>query len=234
MTNDPQELAPLLTANGSSTIEENQSTDAMPYGTSAPESDSHAHNPTVDSPIIAEPGTWSSTEHDQVSSSERLAVILNELANLRRDFEAKVVYDTGQQRQLDVLHEELESYRRGFHLQLLRPMITDLITLYSDMDKVAARLVTQETHADAAREIAQFRDQVEEILRRNGVERYTSPSEEFDGSRQRAIAAVETNDPANDKRVAERLRPGFEYEGRVIVQAEQVKTYRFVPPITGE
>lgn len=234
MTDGPQEFAPLPAANGSSPLEENPSPDAMPNGGATLASESQTHSPTVNSQDAVQPSTGSAAEYEQAGGNAHLTEIFDELASLRRDFEAKVMYDAGQQRQLDVLHEELESYRRGFHLQLLRPVITDLITLYGDMDKVAARLVSQETHADAAQEIAHFRDQVEEILRRNGVERYSSQSDEFDGSRQRAIAAVETSDLANDKRIAERLRPGFEYEGRVIVQAEQVKTYRFVPPMTGE
>ena len=71
--------------------------------------------------------------------------------------------------------------------------------------------------------------QIEEILRRNGVERFTTSSDTLDAKRQRVIDTTPTADPALDKRVAERLKPGFEYEGRIVLQAEQVKTYRYVP-----
>ncbi|HEY8324221.1 MAG TPA: nucleotide exchange factor GrpE [Ktedonobacterales bacterium] len=157
-----------------------------------------------------------------------IATLRSELVGLRRDFQSKLMYDEGKQRQLDTLHQELESYRRGFHFQTLRPVLTDLITLYGDVEKVSAHLAQQEQAADAARELAHVRDQIEEILRRNGVERFTVSGAEFDARRQRVVAFVETNDPAQDKRIAEHLRPGFEYEGRIITQLEQVSAYRFV------
>lgn len=169
------------------------------------------------------------------SSTADLAEIRDTLLALRRDFESKLMHDAGKQRQLDMLHEELETHRRGFHFQVLRPVISDLIVLYTDMDKVAARWASHESHAETAQEIAQFRDQVEEILRRIGVEPYTSQADEFDAKRQRATSTVETTDQANDKRVAARLRPGFEYDGKIVVQPEQVQTYRYVAPVdTGE
>lgn len=181
--------------------------------------------PDATTPVISTARNWQS----DIATS--LVEMRDALTGLRRDFESKLMYDAGKQRQLDVLHEELETYRRGFHLQLLRPVITDLITLYGDMEKVAARLATQEAHAAAAQEIVHFQDQVEEILRRNNVERYTAQGDQFDAGRQRAITAVETTDPSKDKCVAERIRPGFEYEGKIVVQAEQVKTYRYVPSV---
>jgi len=169
------------------------------------------------------------------TSTANLAEIRDTLLALRRDFESKLMYDAGKQRQLDMLHEELETYRRGFHFQVLRPVISDLIVLYTDMDKVAARWASDESHAETGQEIAQFRDQVEEILRRISVEPYTSQTDEFDAKRQRAISTVETTDQANDKRVAARLRPGFEYDGTIVVQPEQVQIYRYVAPVdTGE
>lgn len=170
------------------------------------------------------------TEED----SQFQAEIRDALIGLRRDFESKLMYDESKQRQLDVLHAELETYRRGFHFQLLRPIITDLISLYNDMDRVFARLAGHELSTPVAHEVAQFRDQVEEILRRNGVERFTTPGEEFDAKRQRVVAFVETTDPTLDKHVAEHLRPGVEYEGKIVTQPEQVSAYRFVAAPTEE
>ncbi len=161
-----------------------------------------------------------------------IAALREEVTGLRRDFQSKLMYDDGKQRQLDTLHQELETYRRGFHFQTLRPVITDLITLYDDLEKVSARLAQQEQTADVARELVHARDQIEEILRRNGIEHFAVPGAEFDARRQRVIAFVETTDQTQDKRVAEHLRPGFEYEGRIVTQPEQVSAYRFVatPP----
>ena len=165
-------------------------------------------------------GAW------QAESAARLTGIQDELAALRRDFESKLQYDTGKQQQLDTMHQELESYRRGLHLQLLRPIFTDLIAFYADLDKVIQRRKSESAQTE---DLARYQEQIEEILRRNGVERYDTTDDTLDPKRQRVIDTVPTADPAQDKRIAERLKPGFEYEGRIVFQPEQVKTYCYSP-----
>jgi molecular chaperone GrpE len=164
--------------------------------------------------------------------TELAQLLLTELRGVRRDFETKLLYDDSKQRQLDTMHAELQDYRNGLHFQLLRPIIMDLITLHGDLGKVAERLRREHPDAEAASgvtDIEHQRDQVEEILQRNGVERYTCPDDAFDRERQRAIGVVETHDATLNQRIAERVRPGFLYEGRRVIQAEQVKTYSYVP-----
>jgi molecular chaperone GrpE (heat shock protein) len=230
MADEAQTAAPLATMPASSTPEDDNSTAAIDNESALPEPGSVENSQYVSSADAAQVSSQA-LECEQETSSVRLAEMHEALMALRRDFESKLMYDAGKQRQLDILHEELETYRRGFHLQLLRPMITDLIALYSDMDKVVARLTSQSGHADAVDEIEHFRAQIEEILRRNGIERYTSHADMFDAGRQRVVSTIETSDPANDKRIAERIRSGFEYEGKIVVQVEQVKTYRYVPSV---
>ena len=178
----------------------------------------------TDSSIADEPVTVSSER-----KGSDLAALREEMAGLRRDFQSKVMYDAGKQRQLDTLHEELETYRRGFHFQLLRPVFTDLVALRNDMERVAVGLANGEQNRGTAQELTQFCDQIDEILRRNGVERFTVQGDEFDAKRQRVVATIDTVDPALDKRVAERLRPGYMYEERIVAQAEQVRAYRYIP-----
>lgn len=163
----------------------------------------------------------------QAENSARLAGIQDELAALRRDFESKLQYDASKQQQLDTMHQELESYRRDSRLQVLRPIFTDLITLYADLDKVIQRWKSEQKAEQQT--LTQYQEQIEEVLRRNGAERFTTSDDTLDAKRQRVIDTTPTTDPALDKRVAERLKPGFEYEGRIVLQAEQVKTYRYVP-----
>lgn len=161
--------------------------------------------------------------------------LLAELRDLRRDFQSKLLYDDSKQRQLDTMHAELQEHRNGQHFTLLRPIIQDLITLHADLGKVAARVRREHPEAEAmsgVTDIEHQRDQIEEILHRNGVERYTCPDDIFDRERQRAVDVVETHNQALDQHIAERVRPGFLYDGRRVIQPEQVKTYQYVPELT--
>lgn len=229
MADETQTPVPCSTDTASLTSEEEKSP-AEGVGSSAAVEAVGIGDSQISSQVEAAAPASSASAGVTATSTADLAEIRDTLSALRRDFESKLMYDAGKQRQLDMLHEELENHRRGFHFQALRPVISDLIVLHTDMDKVATRLGGHEAYAETAQEIAQFRDQVEEILRRIGVEPYTSQADEFDAKRQRATSTVETTDQANDKRVAARLRPGFEYDGKVVVQPEQVQTYRYVAP----
>lgn len=160
--------------------------------------------------------------------------IMDELQALRREFQTKFLYDDAKQRQLDTMHVELQEHRLGMHYQLLRPVFTDLIALLDDMASVSVHLAReQEENGSASRAdyLETFREQIEETLRRNGVEQYSNPSTTFERERQRAIGVVETADPVLDKYVAESVRPGYIYDGRIVVRAEQVKTYRYARPV---
>jgi molecular chaperone GrpE (heat shock protein) len=168
-----------------------------------------------------------------VQTSDALQHLLEEMQALRREFQTKLLHDDAKQRQLDALHAELQEHRRGMHFQLLRPVFTDLIALLDDMASVSTHHAHEPGDGSAASSLSpldQIREHLLETLERNGVQAYTSADSVFDRERQRAIAVVETSDPALDKRVAVRVRPGYLYDGRIVVRAEQVKTYRYTPP----
>lgn len=172
---------------------------------------------------------------EQPSSSvatDAIQPVLMELAALRRDFEAKLLHDGSKQRQLDVMHEELQAYRNDLRFQILQPLFMDLVMMYSDLSRMAAAPTVQSSEAPTsgdASTITHQLDLIEQALIRHGVEIYRSSDATFDRSRQRVIAMVDTIDPTLDQRVAERVRPGFLYEGKRVLQAEQVKTYRYIP-----
>lgn len=184
----------------------------------------------------AEDATTSVAASASGDETTSMGHFMDELQSLRREFQTKFLYDDAKQRQLDAMHVELQEHRLGMHYQLLRPVFTDLIALLDDMASVSARLAREQgesglpSHADY---LDTFREQIEETLQRNAVEQYSSPDTAFNRERQRAIGVVETDDPALDKCIAESLRPGYLYDGRIVVRAEQVKTYRYTQPADG-
>jgi molecular chaperone GrpE len=73
---------------------------------------------------------------------------------------------------------------------------------------------------------------IEDILYRQGVEPYVREGNEFDPRRQRAISTVPTDDPDAGKKVAARLRKGFQ-AGERVIRPEIVTVYAFRRNDTG-
>lgn len=153
-----------------------------------------------------------------------------EMQGLRQDFDTKLKYDESKERQVDSLHQELQAYRAGLHFKILRPLFVDLIALHDDLDKMVESMTMQgqaEPADRTVRNLRSFQETIEEILRRNGVEVFTVDGDEYLANRQRALQVVDTADPALDKRIARRMRKGFEYENKVL-RPELVLVYRVV------
>lgn len=160
---------------------------------------------------------------------ENVQLLLTEISQLRQDFDTKVKYDDSKERLITNLHKELQFYREGLHFRVLKPLFIDLISLYNDMDTLIHSL-QQELTADTphVRHLALFQSTIEEILHRNGADLFRNEQETFVPSKQRALRTVATSDPEKDKWIARRVRPGFEYEGKLL-QPELVEIYKYTP-----
>lgn len=162
--------------------------------------------------------------------AESLNLLLDQVGELRREFDAKIRFDEVRERQVESLHEELEAHRRGLYRSLLRPVLGDLIAMSDDLADVLrdAPAADDERAGRLVEAIGSFQDSVLETLLRNGVTTFTVEEDAFDRSRQKVIETVETTEPALDRTVASRLRPGFELDG-VVLRPEWVSAYRHTP-----
>ena len=115
------------------------------------------------------------------------------------------------------------------------PLINGVVTLFDDM-----RSVTEHERARAAHNepvpawvqvVLVFQQQVLEVLRRNDVEAVEPVvAQPVDPERHEVWEAVETDLPDRDMQVAEVIRLGFEFAGRVLRPAA-VKVHRFHPAL---
>ena len=160
---------------------------------------------------------------------EAVRSLVDEMQSLRQGFEAKLQYDETKALQVKNLHEELKIHKEDLHFRILRPVFMDLINMYDDMSKSieSASGKAEDAPGQMIHNLEIFREAIEEILRRNGVETVVSEDDLFQASRQRSLRAVVTNDPALDKRIARRVRKGFVYENKLL-RPEMVETYRYV------
>jgi molecular chaperone GrpE (heat shock protein) len=156
-----------------------------------------------------------------------LQELLKGMAELRQDFDVKVKYDESKERLITNLHKELQFYRDDLHFRILKPMFIDLITLYDDLGNFIDS-VPQDSSTQLMQHLVMFKETVEEILHRNGVDTFNCEQETFLPSKQRNLRVVPTTDPAQDKYIAKRVRPGFEY-GSKLLRHEIVETYKYAP-----
>lgn len=156
-------------------------------------------------------------------------LLLKEMQNLRQDFDAKVKYDQSKERLIETLHRELQTYQEGLHFRVLRPVFTDLITLYDDVSKIIESISAGGYDASGAiQNMMIFQETVEDILRRNGAESFTVDGPTFQPNRQRVLHVIPTSDPAQDRQIARRVRKGFVYED-IVLRSEMVEVYKYTP-----
>ena len=68
---------------------------------------------------------------------------------------------------------------------------------------------------------------IEDLFSWQGVVPFCCEEGILDTSRQRVINKIECDDPAMDRMVAESIRPGYEWDGRVI-RPEMVSIYMYM------
>ncbi len=161
--------------------------------------------------------------------------VLNEIRaiNFRMDelathFEGKIKYDEHKDRIIDDLHDQLKDFRDGIIKKHLFSMITDIIKIIDDTRKVKAHYGNKMHSEDGAAILLDFMDQIisdlEDLFTFQGIYSFTCTEKTVDPARQRIIKKINTDNPEKNRLVAESLRPGYEWEGKVI-RPEMVSIY---------
>lgn len=164
---------------------------------------------------------------DEHTIGPEMLQLLEEMRQLRRDFDTKVKYDESKERQIMLLHNELQ-HRENLHFNILRPVLIDLIALYDDISKMLDGSKEEVLTATQWRgNLQSIQDTIEEVLRQNGAEAFNMAGTTVTPERQRIVKAIDTDDPALDKQVARRLRKGFLYDTKVL-RPEWVEVYRYL------
>ena len=167
----------------------------------------------------------------QDTMQQMLQPLLQQIELLNQSFDTKLKYDESKERQVDMLHRELQSYREGLHFKTLRPLFIDLIAVHDDIGKLIENMSNKETtHTpdQTIENLHSFQETIEEILQRHGVESYNIEGEIYVPSKQRVLQVINTNNAAEDKQIARRIRKGFEYDGRVL-RPELIATFKMTP-----
>ena len=178
-----------------------------------------------DKTVVDIPALPSKTEADPT-----IQLLLKEMYLLRQDFDTKVKYDEGKERMIESLHRELQTYREGLHFRLLRPMFTDLITLYDEIGKLIDN-TARESNGNVEQlvnNLIVFQETIEETLSSHGVDSFSVEGMTFISNRQRILKVIPAFDPAWDRQIFRRVRKGFIY-GDIVLRPEVVEIYKYIP-----
>ncbi len=177
-------------------------------------------------PVSAAPSGEASAE--QISTPriledddlDEIREIREELGQLRNEFSEKIKFDAHKNGIIDKLHEDLQEYKGDILKKYLQSIIMDIIQIVDNLRKLANHYVAldpSEIDPNKLLEILKnIPSDLEDLFYRHGVRPFTGNGDEFDPSRQRVLKTLVTEDEEQDKRVAESLHPGYEWDGQVI------------------
>jgi molecular chaperone GrpE len=151
---------------------------------------------------------------------------------LRRDFEFKLKNDAQKNKIIDGLHTELQAYKNDIVKSHLRALVMDVIQFIDNTRKLTQHYATRDPADVDPTKLLNLLDgipsELEDLLNRQGVAPFTCEDAAFDPSRQRAMKRIPTPEAGQDKTVAERLHPGYEWDGQII-RPEMVMVHVFQP-----
>lgn len=169
-----------------------------------------------------------SPDPDEDPVLSEIRQVRDRLTQLHESFEDKLKFDAHKNKVIDTLHRELQEYRQGVIQKHLHSLITDTIKIIDDIRKFKAHYEQQPPSEHTAEKLLAFLDEIaadlEELFSWQGVIPFTCDQAHYDNTRQRVVKKIETSDPAMDKTVAESMRPGYEWNGKML-RPELVAVY---------
>jgi len=151
-----------------------------------------------------------------------------QIESLAQAFDTKLKYDDHKNKIIDELHQTLQQHREGLLKKYLHRIVMDVIKIVDDMRKITTHYNQQpegdETSVKLLKYIENIASDLEDMFSWEGVAPFICDGDAVDPARQRILNKVPTDDATKDKTIAERLRPGYEWDGKII-RPEMVSVY---------
>lgn len=159
-----------------------------------------------------------------------LEEIRQAIAGLQQSFDDKIAQDKHKNALFDQMHRELVQYQNGVVDKNTETMAMDIIQLI-DSTKNHIRVYeekegTQENYDRLLRLVKGLVEDLQDVLYRQSIEAYQVAGEEVDVRRQKIIQTLETEDPAQDNAIAQRVADGYE-KGDKVLRPERIKIYKY-------
>jgi len=163
-----------------------------------------------------------------VDLQQHFEALQSQMAQLQDEFSGKIKYDEHKDEIIDKLHQELQEYKQDIVKKHILSIVLDVVKVADDIRKWITYFrsldVSQRDPVKLFRYLEAIPSDLEDIFYWQGVKPYINQEGAFDPAKQRAMKKIDTDDVSKDKTIAKSLRPGYEWEGKVIRQ-EMVAVY---------
>ena len=151
------------------------------------------------------------------------------------EFASKLKYDESKDKIIDNLHRELQTYKDDQIKKIKEPVIHELIIM-ADRTKKLIQAFDKEEELYPQKLIRVIKDSfqdIEDALYRQSVISYNCEGDTYDAKRQQIIKVIKIDDVSKDKKVAEVVGNGYEWNGKIF-RAEKVNIYQYEGPKTAK
>ena len=170
-------------------------------------------------------------QHLQTEITDGLSTKIQELATMqqqiRKDFNEKLKYDEHKEQLINKLHKELQEYKDDVVKSAMKPIVNDLIILNDNIYKLVENFRSSDKPLDAEAILAHMEAttiDIDDVLYRQGIEPFNCPEEEVNPLKQQIFQTVKADDQTKEKKIAQRIRKGYEWDGQII-HRELVSVY---------
>jgi molecular chaperone GrpE (heat shock protein) len=172
----------------------------------------------------------SSKFKDDHEVSTKLDSISSQIDLLQNEFLSKLKNDAFKDKLIDSLHQELQSYKTDLIKKHVQSMVVDVIKIIDDIRKISEHYQSTKPEDLEPVKLLQILERIpgdlEDIFFYQGVKPFTCSGNDFDATRQRVLKRVITSDASLENKVAESLKPGYEW-GDKVIRPEIVAVYLY-------
>ncbi len=172
----------------------------------------------------------SSKLKDDNEVSTKLDSISCQVDALQKEFLSKLKNDAFKDKLIDSLHQELQSFKTDLIKKHVQSMVVDVIKIIDDIRKLSEHYQSMKPEdlepAKLLHLLERIPGDLEDIFFYQGVKPFTCSGNEFDAARQRVLKRVVTSDASLDNKIAESLKPGYEW-GDKVIRPEIVAVYLY-------
>jgi molecular chaperone GrpE len=162
-------------------------------------------------PADEKPPTDEDHATNAVTQAEPIATLTAAVSGLGDELRAHHARAAARERVIDNLHAEVERLRVGERSLSLRPVITDLQHLRTDLLRQARTLPHDMDRTQVGELLESFALSVEQALERCGVEPIQPEvGTEFSARQHRAVRILSTSDPEQNGTIAEVVADGYQ------------------------
>ncbi len=174
--------------------------------------------------------TGSGVSYEELQSL--LASMQKDLVDLRVLFETRLLYDKEKDQIIANQNKELQELRGDLRKKILQPVLMEIIHEIDLIQKQLPFFLRDDTPEKAdkiLKYLAAIPEDLLEILRNQHADEFIIEGTElFDPSRQKAVSLIPTSITEQNKRIAERILPGYTLDSKIL-RLEQVRVFKYSP-----